>query len=347
MEITKIIKPNILALQPYSSARDEYTGNEGIFLDANENPYDFDHARYPDPYQRKLKVKLSEVRNVPYESIFIGNGSDEIIDLLIRITCEPGEDRILSLDPSYGMYKVSAAINKVQIDLVAMDGELNVDEYQLNLKLKDEPKIVFICSPNNPNGGLIPQAIIEQVLEKANGLVVIDEAYIDFADTESWVSRIAEHDNLLVLQTFSKAWAGAGLRIGMAFAQPWLVSILNKVKPPYNISSPAQELALERLADLPKLKASIELIKEQRKRLEIFLSQLDIVEKVFPSQANFLLARFQDADKVMEYLTAHKIIVRNRSNQNRCKSTIRISVGNQRENDELINLLLEFQNKKS
>lgn len=347
MVIEKIIKKNILQLEPYSSARDEYQGKEGIFLDANENPNDFDYARYPDPYQRKLKSRISEIRGVPEENIFLGNGSDEIIDLLIRTTCEPGTDSILSLDPSYGMYKVSAAINNVDIDLVEMTAELEVDVEQLMLKLATEPKIVFICSPNNPNGAVIPNIIIENILQRASGLVVVDEAYIDFADSQSWVSKLAEYDNLLVLQTFSKAWAGAGLRVGMAFAQPWLVTILNKVKPPYNISTPAQELALEKLTNLPKLEESIELIKNERQRLAVFFEQLEIVEKVFPSQANFLLVRFQNADEVMKCLISNKVIVRNRSSQKQCNNTLRISVGTPRENEQLMSLLTKFKNSKS
>lgn len=342
-DISTIIKPNILSMNPYSSARDEYTGHDGVFLDANENPHPFDYARYPDPYQQDLKNRISAIRKVAVKNIFLGNGSDEIIDLLIRCTCQAG-DRILTLDPSYGMYKVSAAINDITIDLAPLDTQFTVKEKQFFQKLNAHHKLIFICSPNNPNGGIVSKTFVEKLLQQASGLVVIDEAYIDFSDESGFLPWIDKYKNLVVLQTFSKSWAAAGLRIGMAFTAEWLVAILNKVKPPYNISAPTQQLALERLNDMSKLEASITAIKLEREVLKIALSKLPVVEKIFPSEANFLLVRFQDADSVMAYLLEQKIIVRNRSTQHNCQNTLRISVGTKQENLLLINKLKEYNN---
>ena len=343
-DLTAIIKPNILAMEPYSSARDEYTGKEGIFLDANETPHSFDFARYPDPYQYDLKKKISTVRAIPVEQIFLGNGSDEIIDLLIRTTCL-ADDRILTLDPSYGMYKVSAAINDTAIDLAPLDSDFNVLEDSLFQQLTEKHKLVFICSPNNPNGGTVSKHFVEKLLKKCDGLVIIDEAYIDFSDTESFCSWVGLYPNLVVLQTFSKSWAGAGLRIGMAYASEWLVQILNKVKPPYNISAPSQKLALERLNDMGALQQSIKLIIEQRAYLSAELIKLDNVQRVYPSEANFLLVKFQNADDVMTYLQNSNIIVRNRSNQHQCKNTLRISVGTAPQNKILLTKLKDYRHE--
>jgi histidinol-phosphate aminotransferase len=337
--LSKLIKPNILKLDPYTSARDEYQGAEGIFLDANENPYDLNYNRYPDPYQSQLKARISKWRSVDADRIFIGNGSDEIIDLLIRATCESGKNRILSLDPSYGMYKVSSAVNDIAIDLVALNTDLSVNMNDLSAKLSVDHKLIFINSPNNPNGGIIPRDIIEHILTATDNLVVIDEAYIDFSNTDSWCHRLDEFDNLIVLQTFSKSLGAAGIRVGMGFMNPYLIQILNKIKPPYNISIPNQEAALSRLDNLDKVKAYVSQIKASREKLIKSLNGLSIVEYVFPSEANFLLVRFYDHAKVFSTLIEHKIIVRDRSSNTNCENSLRISIGTEPEMEKLMRIL--------
>lgn len=339
IRLENLIKSNILALQPYTSARDDYQGYDGIFLDANENPYDLAYSRYPDPYQRELKGLISEWRSVKAQNIFLGNGSDEVIDLLIRATCEAGKDKILSLDPSYGMYKVSAAVNDISIDLAALNSDMSIDEEYLFSVMNDSHKLIFICSPNNPNGGLIDPRIIERILKSTDNLVIVDEAYIDFADTDSWNSRLSEYDNLIVLQTFSKSMGAAGIRLGMGFMNQNIVRILNKIKPPYNISSPNQEAAIRRLNDLVKIIDLVNDIKKSRISLKEALEALTIVDFVFPSSANFLLVRFKDYQTVFNTLINHKIIVRDRSSNTNCEGCLRISIGTEIENLKLIKVL--------
>lgn len=337
--LEKLIKPNVLALQPYTSARDEYQGSGGVFLDANENPYEQDYNRYPDPYQRDLKAKIADWRSVKTENIFLGNGSDEVIDLLIRATCEAEKDRILSLDPSYGMYKVSAAVNDTPIDLVALNPDMSIDEENLFYVMNDNHKLIFICSPNNPNGDTISENIIGKVLNATDNIVIVDEAYVDFSDTASWCRRLSEYNNLVVLQTFSKSLGAAGIRLGMGFMNPYLVGILNKIKPPYNISTPNQEAAIQRLNDIDKIDDLVNDIKKSRKVLQTALEMLQIVESVFPSSANFLLVRFQDYKKVFSTLINHKIIVRDRSSNTNCEGCLRITIGTESENQRLIEVL--------
>jgi len=337
--LRKIIKPNILNLEPYSSARDEYQSREGIFLDANENPYDLDYNRYPDPYQRELKERISNWRNIESNHIFLGNGSDEVIDLLIRATCTQGEDRILSLDPSYGMYKVSSAVNNIKIDLVPVDKDLQVDEEVLFETMNDSHKLIFICSPNNPNGATIDLRLVEKILKSTNNLVVVDEAYIDFAETPSWISRLDDYPNLIILQTFSKSLGAAGIRLGMGFMNPFLVMILNKIKPPYNISSPNQKVAISRLNDMDRIIGFVELIKTNRIKLRLELEKLSNVDHVFPSEANFLLVRFSNHYKVFTQLISQGIVVRDRSSNTHCENCIRFSIGTENENEQLLKAL--------
>ena len=337
--LKNLIKPNILALQPYTSARDEYQGNEGIFLDANENPYQLAYNRYPDPYQRELKAKIALWRSIEVDYIFLGNGSDEVIDLLIRATCESGKDRILSLDPSYGMYKVSAAVNDIPIDLVALDPDMTIDEDNLFSILNENHKLIFICSPNNPNGSIIPSELIEKLLDSTSNLVIVDEAYIDFSDADSWSNRLSQYQNLVVIQTFSKSLGAAGIRIGMGFMHPYLVGILNKIKPPYNISSINQEAAVKRLNDLDVVNILVERIKKSRTGLRAALLTLPIIEYIYPSSANFLLVRFQDYKKVFSTLINNNIIVRDRSSNANCGGCLRISIGTGTENQKLLDVL--------
>ncbi len=344
-EMSKYFKPSVVALEPYSSARDEYDGQEGIFLDANENSHTFEFNRYPDPYQTRLKAAIGQWRDVDPRSIFIGNGSDEIIDLLIRATCTSGKDRVLSLDPSYGMYKVSTSINEISLDLVELNTDFTINENCLFRKLNDQHKLIFLCSPNNPNGGIINPELIEQILRQCNGLVIIDEAYIDFADSDSWLTRLEEFDNLIVLQTFSKSLGAAGIRLGMAFMNTDLIAFLNKIKPPYNISAPNQKAALSRLGNLGKVQLSIKDIIDQRKEMGESLNRLGMVEKVFPSSANFLLVKTCDAQLVYNQLKDRKIIVRDRSNQMNCEGCLRITIGTKEENEILLKELKEIDKR--
>jgi len=343
MDLQKIVRPNVLQLAAYSSARSEYSGTaDMVMLDANENPYGAAYARYPDPLQAALKERLADIRDVSEEQVFVGNGSDEIIDLLIRLTCQPGQDTILTLDPSYGMYKVSAAINDVELQLVPMQEDLTVDPNALLTAISNQ-KLIFLCSPNNPDGSLLPTELIEEVLTRAKGLVIIDEAYIDFADQESWTTRLSDHPNLVVLQTFSKSWAAAGIRVGVGYMSVELVALLNKIKPPYNVSTPAQEAALQVLKDYDRLQEEIATIKQQRHWLSAALTALPSVRTVFPSEANFLLVRFHNAELTYQLLKDRGIVVRNRSAQTHCHNTLRITVGTPAQNKLLIQTLKQIQ----
>ena len=339
MNLQSIVRPSVWQLSPYRSARNEYTGAKATaMLDANENPYEWPYSRYPDPVQSALKQRLAALRDVRPEQILVGNGSDEVIDLLMRLTCQPATDRILTLDPSYGMYRVSAAINDVPLDVVKLNTDLTVNTEAV-LSAIDNHKLILLCSPNNPDGGIIPTATLEQILDKAKGLVVVDEAYIDFANTDSWISRLADYPQLVVLQTFSKSWAAAGIRVGMAYANEEVIALLHKIKPPYNVSAPAQEAALEVLADFDILQKQIEEIKIQRDLLATELQQLAIVKKVYPSQANFLLVQFQDAAAIYELLKSQGIVVRDRSTHTHCAESLRISIGTPAQNQLLLNIL--------
>lgn len=341
-EMSKYFKASVIALEPYSSARDEYSGHGEVYLDANENGFDFEYNRYPDPYQNELKNAIGTWRAINPKSIFIGNGSDEIIDLLIRSTCDRDEDRILSLDPSYGMYKVSANVNEIPIDLVALNEDFSVNKNSLFDQLNESHKLIFICSPNNPNGAIIDADLIEQVLEMSNGLVIVDEAYIDFSDSPSWIARIAEYPNLIVLQTFSKSLGAAGIRLGMAFMNSKLIPFLNKIKPPYNVSTPNQKAALSRLESMDAVGEAIQNIVNQRDIMSKMLPELSIVKHVFPSSANFLLVKFSDAKLVFDRLKSQKIIVRDRSHLPNCEECLRITISTETQNGKLLDALKEI-----
>ncbi len=333
--VEKLVRKNILELKPYSSARDEYKGNTGIFLDANENPFG-NLNRYPDPYQKALKEKLAELKSIPAEHIFIGNGSDEIIDAVYRIFCNPGKDKALTFSPTYGMYDVSANINDVELIKVPLNENFQINFKLLEQYIDDEQlKLIFICSPNNPTGNCIND--IEKILNRFNGMVFVDEAYIDFSKEPSLIRLLKRYPNLIVSQTFSKAWGMAAARVGMAFANEAIIGLLNKVKPPYNVSTLNQEAALNNLNNTALFESNKKEILEQRELLQQQLSALAVIKKIYPSDANFLLVETTDANTIYANLVAQKIITRNRNTI--LHNCIRITVGTSNENNELINAL--------
>ncbi len=354
-DLTKILRPHILNLVPYSSARDEYTGKEGIFLDANENPYQSANGqhwnRYPDPYQWAIKEKLAPIKGVKPAQIFLGNGSDEPIDLLVRATCTPREDNMLLMPPTYGMYQVSADINDVSVVKVPLTPDFQIDTEKVLSAVTPRTKIVWICSPNNPSGNLMQKDAILAILNQFSGLVVVDEAYIDFAEAEtqfpeksgsSFLSELDRYPNLVVLQTFSKAWGLASLRLGMCFASEQIIRVLNKIKPPYNLSGATQQLLLEALDYVETKNQLVRDILAERERLRTNLATLPLVKKIYPSDANFLLVEFDDAAAVMQYLIDGKIIVRDRSKVILCEGCLRITVGTAEENNTLLQTLKSF-----
>ena len=342
-----VVRNNIRNLKPYSSARDEFKGEANIFLDANENslgsPLLKWYNRYPDPMQWKIKQKLSVIKQVPVDQVFLGNGSDEPIDLLFRCFCEPGVDEVIVFPPTYGMYEVSANINNVHLSKVPLTKEFQLDLEALESAIKPHSKIIWICSPNNPTGNSIDRQDIEMVLNNFDGLVVVDEAYINFSRQKSLVTDLADYPNLVVLQTLSKAWGLAGLRVGMAFASSEIIGYLNKVKPPYNISEPVQELALKALDEIGQVNDMILQLVEARKQLEQDFVKSPQVVKVFPSDANFLLVEFTQARAMYDYLVGKGIVVRDRSNVLLCDNCLRITVGTDAENLKLVDAINSFQ----
>jgi histidinol-phosphate aminotransferase len=341
--VKKLIRKNILNLTPYSSARDEFSGQDAIFLDANENPFETGLNRYPDPLQLKLKNKIAQIKNVDYEKIFLGNGSDEPIDLLIRAFCEPGIDNILGMKPTYNMYKVCADINNVEFR-----ESLLTKNYQLHkenlLGLADgNSKIMFLCTPNNPTSNSLYREDIVYLLENFNGLVVVDEAYIDFTENRSLLEVLDNYPNLVVLQTLSKAWGMAGIRLGMAFASRGIINVLNHIKYPYNINILTQRMALERLDKAGDKDDWVRNIKEQREVLRLKLSQLGLVKEILPSDANFLMVRFEKPLIIFKYLIDKKIIVRNRSKVAMCEGCLRFTIGTKGENQELLAALRTYK----
>ena len=345
--LASLVRSNIKKLSPYSSARDEFSGKASVFLDANENslgsPLTKWYNRYPDPLQKNVKEKISFIKKVPVQQIFLGNGSDEPIDILLRCFCEPQVDEVIIMPPTYGMYEVSANINNVKIRKVPLTPSYQIDLELLEESIQPNTKIIWICSPNNPTGNSMDRRSIEMILNNFDGLVVIDEAYINFSRQKSFVADLNEYPNLVVMQTLSKAWGLAGLRMGMAFASEEIVQYMNKVKPPYNISEPVQELALKALDEIGQVNDMIKAIVEMRTALEKELIKIEMVEKIYPSDANFLLVKFQDAKAVYQYLLDHEIVVRDRSNVQRCEDCLRITVGTEKENKVLIESLKSFK----
>ncbi len=346
--LDKVIRPHILSLTPYSSARDEYSGKEGIFLDANENPYgsviSAKYNRYPDPYQSDVKAKLAPIKGVKPKQIFLGNGSDEAIDLIIRATCEPQKDNIIILPPTYGMYKVCADIQNVEVRQVALLPDFQLDVKKILEAIDTNTKIIWICSPNNPSGNSINRGDILEILEHFDtGLVVVDEAYIDFSPEESFTKSLSKYPQLVVLQTFSKAWGMAALRLGMAFASEAIIDILNKIKYPYNLNLVTQKLLYLALGKEDKKNEYVQKIMQESEHLKVKLEKLPIVKHIYPSNSNSLLVKFSDANTIFDYLIEQKIITRNRSNVMLCEDCIRITIGTRKENEKLISTLKKFQ----
>jgi histidinol-phosphate aminotransferase len=341
VDLQKLVRQNIISLKPYSSARDEFSGEAGVFLDANENPFG-DLNRYPDPHQQTLKDKLKDIKKLTSKQVFIGNGSDEVIDLLIRIFCNPSVDKIVVCPPTYGMYEVAANINDVMVLSVPLTEGFQLDTEALQQVIsQSDPntlKLIFLCTPNNPTGNSIDN--IEWVLANFNGIVVVDEAYIDFSERTSFIEKLALYPNLVVVQTFSKAWGLAAARIGIAYASETIIALMQKVKPPYNVSSLNQEAALKALDNEHVIVHQKAHILEQRTYLETSLSQLPIVKKVFPSDANFILIEVEDADKLYEHLVIKNIVVRNRNTI--IKNCLRITIGTIVENQYLIEVLKRY-----
>ena len=339
MNIEKLLRKNIAALKPYSSARDEYTGEAMVFLDANENPFNHPYNRYPDPLQRAVKQKISNLKMIPVENIFMGNGSDEPIDLLIRAFCEPGTDNIVTIDPTYGMYQVAADISDVELRKVSLTADYELDEKALLAATDKNTKLIFLCSPNNPTGNILDKESVLNVLTSFKGLVIVDEAYIDFAPGKSLLKELNNFANLVVLQTFSKAWGMAGIRLGMAFASADIIKVLNKIKYPYNLNILSQEKALELLDKKQQVEDWVQLLIKERKRMEEELSAFPFVVKVHPSDANFLLVKMYDSKGIYDYLVEEGIIVRDRSKVHLCEGSLRITIGSEEENNTVLNAL--------
>ncbi len=332
-----VARPRIWGMKPYSSARDEFSGQASVFLDANENPLLTPYNRYPDTLQGDLKRTISQVLGFSTESIFLGNGSDEAIDLLLRVFCEPNQDEILTLPPTYGMYAVSAEINSVRVKQVPLLADFQVDMQAVWAQITPQTKIIFLCSPNNPTGNVLNSADVFTLLQGFRGIVVIDEAYIDFSAQDSWAGKLEDFPQLVVLRTFSKAWGMAALRIGMALACPRIIALLNKVKPPYNLNVLTQAHLKHTLENNQTLPALVQTIIAERQRLATALQALSIVETVYPSEANFLLVRFRvEAKTIYQALTQKGIVVRDRSTQIGCERCLRITIGTAEENSYLL-----------
>lgn len=339
--IKQFIRPNVAKMKPYSSARDEFKNfdTDMIFLDANENPFQTDVNRYPDPQQLKLKSILSKQKNIPPDQILLGNGSDEVLDLIFRAFCEPAKDNIITLPPTYGMYSVLANLNNIENREVLLDSDFQPDLDEISRTADTYTKLLFICSPNNPTGNLISSNKIDWLLKTFNGLVIIDEAYIDFAKEKSWISKLNEFPNLIVTQTLSKAYGLAGIRLGICYASAEIISVLNKIKPPYNVNELTQKRAIHQFIYIEKIQTEINSIKEEKRRLLKALIKIKFIEKIYPTDANFILIKVDDAEKRYSQLLENGIVVRNRSSQPLCENTLRITVGTNSENEILITTL--------
>ena len=341
--LEQLVRKNIWSLAPYSSARDEYSGKEAhVFLDANENPYNAPYNRYPDPLQRDVKKMLERVKGVPSENIFLGNGSDEAIDLPYRIFCEPGRDNVVSIAPTYGMYQVCADINDIECRQVLLDDNFQLHADAVLQACDEHTKIVWLCSPNNPTGNSLNRDEIMKVVEGFDGIVIVDEAYIDFAQQLSLRQELPTHPNLIILQTMSKAWGSAAIRLGMAFASKEIIAIYNKVKYPYNVNQLTQQQAMEMLKDPFEIDKYVKTLLQERSRLIAAFRELPICEQIYPTDANFFLTRVTDAKRIYDYLVDKGIIVRNRSRIQLCQNCLRITIGTRTENNELLSALRQY-----
>jgi len=342
IDINSLVRENVKRLKPYSSARDEFIGSASVYLDANENPFNTDYNRYPDPHQVSLKKRIAAIKKIRPEQLFLGNGSDEPIDLLLRAFCEPGRDNVLIPQPTYGMYSVSAAINDIEVKAVNLTKDFDLDVTAIKDTWDQNTKLLFLCSPNNPSGNLLDAEKIKSLLLQFPGLVILDEAYIDFTGTPGFLPVLDEFSNLVVLQTFSKAWGLAGIRLGMCFSNREVIRVLDKIKPPYNINSMTQAVALDYLRDENKKNSWVASITAQREALKENLLKVPLVQKVYPSDANFLLVKVRDAQKTYRDLVDRGIIVRDRSNVVLCEGGLRITVGMELENRKLIDVLKQL-----
>ncbi len=340
--INNLVRPNISALKPYSSARDEFkdaTTNRMIFLDANENPLENGVNRYPDPQQKDVKSMLSSIKNIPTENILLGNGSDEVLDLIFRAFCEPNQDNIITLPPTYGMYDVLANTNAIDVLTVELSADFQPKVDDILKTQNSNTKLLFLCSPNNPTANSFEASKIEKLLTNFNGIVVIDEAYIDFSEDESWISRLSDFPNLIVTQTLSKAYGMAGIRLGICYASNEIISILNKIKPPYNVNQLTQQKAIQRLEKQQEVQNEIQNIISERSLLIKALKSVTWIDTIYPTQANFVLVKVDNATKRYSQLVEKGIVVRNRTNQPLCKNCLRFTVGTSEENEKLIEVL--------
>ncbi|MCJ7758889.1 MAG: histidinol-phosphate transaminase [Gillisia sp.] len=336
--INNLVRKNVAGLKPYSSARDEFKQGDSkmVFLDANENPFETGVNRYPDPQQRELKEQLGEIKGIPTENILLGNGSDEVLDLIFRAFCEPGKDNIITLPPTYGMYQVLAEINNIDNREVLLTDDFQPNVPKIFNKVNDNTKLIFLCSPNNPTGNSFSEEKILEILNKFNGLVVIDEAYIDFSESESWIKKLKKYPNLVITQTLSKAYGMAGIRLGICYASAEIIQILNKIKPPYNVNELTQKRALERVVDVVSVKKEIADILMERNKLLKALLEVYFVEKIYNSDANFILIKVDNAKLRYDQLLKKGIVIRNRTTQPLCENTLRLTVGTAEENQKLM-----------
>ena len=338
-KLENYIRDNVKKMKAYSSARDEFTDIAEIYLDANENPFSSGINRYPDPYQKKLKKRIAEIKSIPIKNIMLGNGSDEVLDLIFRAFCEPGCDNVIYTPPTYGMYKVIAGINNIDLraSVLGVDFTINMDDLLGQIDLNT--KLIVLCSPNNPSGNTMPEEQVKILLERSNCLVVIDEAYIDFSKEDSYLKMLSRYPNLIVCQTFSKAWGMAGIRLGICYASDAIISVLNKIKAPYNVNVLTQQKALESLENLGSFKSNLEEIAKEKKKLKGALKQIRFVKTIYPSDANFWLIKVDNANKRHEQLLQKGIVVRNRTNEILCENCLRITIGTPNENEKLIKVL--------
>lgn len=343
IQINNLVRENVKQLVPYSAAREKYQGEGYIFLDANENPFGKFLNRYPDPYQKPLKKKIAELRGAELQQIFIGNGSDEIIDLVIRAFCNPGKDNMIVPEPTYGMYEVAGNINDVEVRKPGLTGDFHPNVDEIFRTVDPNTKLIFLCSPNNPTGNLLDPQKVKTILDRFQGLVILDEAYIDFSGDPGFLPVLGQYSNLIILQTFSKARGMAGIRLGYAFALPEIIGILNKIKYPYNVNRLTQRLALRKIEKRKQLERKVKLINREKEKLVDFFENCSFVEHVFPSDANFLLVKVSDPEGLVDFLADRRVIIRDRSGMPGCERSVRVTVGRPAENSRLMKYCRKFE----